>query len=325
MEFNQRCLDTLLSLPCVIDETKILTETPIFATAEKIDNTVYLLYVNKGESLSEFLRRVYQGDGPYHMDCSVYSQLVSKVLSDKWPTDGGELLLFIDTGVGGFMLWEEKIPQMGYITASDIYLNKYLCRMATSCKGQWCVKTSQDQYLGLSKNGPRVLSLSSWASLLRSGLFSYLENEISCSYADPLTRTLLYLYAKTGKIDSWGIFYEKGICDTIVQCASDGRFDSSCIIVRPGSLYPRCHILPIGFDSMWNTDRPPFAFRYFFNDEAAHTAAQVNTDSGTATRPTQPVLKDAKKPKHHRATYSDKNKHMRPVYRPTYKCKNPYR
>ena len=215
MEFDKSCVDTLLSLPCVIDDTKILTETPIFTTAEKIEDTVYSLCVNEGESLSDFLRRVYQGDGPYPMDCSVYSQLASRVLSDKWPSNGGELLLFIGRDLGDYMLWTEKIPQMGYIAASDISINQYLCKTETSCKGQWCIKVSPDQYLGLSQSGPMVLSLSSWAGLLRCGLFSYLENPRFNS--DPLHQ-LIRLYAKTARLDSWGIFYEKEECDVIVQC-----------------------------------------------------------------------------------------------------------
>ena len=142
-------LPGLLSLPCFIDDKQILTQIPIFTTAEKLDENVYIVTVNESESLAQYLRRVYDSDGPYAMDCSVYAQLVSTVLSGTWPSNGGKLLIYIGAKFGNIMLWNNKIPEMGYIGVCDPEVSNVLTKIPTASKGQWCICLGPDKYFGL--------------------------------------------------------------------------------------------------------------------------------------------------------------------------------
>jgi len=67
-----------------------------------------------------FLHRIYNGETPYKMDCSLFAQLGSLVLSNQWPKKKGDILLFVaNTELSTFMLWSDKIPEMSYISVTD--------------------------------------------------------------------------------------------------------------------------------------------------------------------------------------------------------------
>lgn len=215
-------LPSLLSLPCVIDSDRDLFQTAILATAESFDRTVYILTVKEGESLFEYLHRVYDGEGPYHMDCTIYAQLAAFVLSGKWPIKGGKILIFIAIELGDFMLWTEKIPEMGYISVCDEAVGSHLNKIPTSCKGQWCIRLSTDEYLGLASDGPHVFSMSTWVQRLRDGLISYSQTAAEPSLnINQILINLLYCYIKVGKVDTWGFYPQKGHCAVSAQWTED--------------------------------------------------------------------------------------------------------
>ena len=207
-------LQSLLLLPCVINSDKVLTETPIFTAAECFRENVYFLTVEKGESLSDYLHRVYGGNTPYEMDCSVYAQLSAAVLSGGWPIDGGKIAIYIGAEFGDFMLWNFKIDEMGYIGVSDVKVAGDLAKMATTSKGQWCIRISQDEYLGLGGDGPLVFSMGSWVERLRSGLIKYAGNLDN----NPITTSMLTFHIYSGKLNTWKFFTKKeNYEDTIVS------------------------------------------------------------------------------------------------------------
>src|SRR5687768_16105825 len=96
MELDLTNLNTLLALPCIIDEKKPFFLCPLLTKANKFEKAVYRLKVLPGEDVTALLRRVYGHDGPYHMDCLLYAHLASRVLNGTWPTKGGSLHLFLD-------------------------------------------------------------------------------------------------------------------------------------------------------------------------------------------------------------------------------------
>ena len=202
-------LPSLLSLPCVIDDTVPLTEKAIFTTAKFVDDNVYILTIHEGETLSDYLRRIYNNDGPYDMDCTVFAQLASKVLSAQWPINGGKIILCTGAKLGGFMIWSEKIPEMGYIGINDREVNNTVAKTTTSSKGQWCIRVSPNEYLGLSSDGPRTFTLEMWVESLRTGLINYSEisqrDMFTVDY-NTVLRNLLHCYGKLGKFDQWAFF-----------------------------------------------------------------------------------------------------------------------
>lgn len=214
MPLNITELAYLLTISAVIDDKFNLLDTPLFTTAEKLDDYVYLINILEGESLNDYLQRTYGHNGPYHMDCSVYAQLASYVISNQWPRNGGQLLIAIDRDLGSYMLWSFKIPEMGYITFADYKVYEILPYMYTSYKGEWCVQVSTEDCLGLTKDGPRVLSMDNWMTDIKAGLKLYYsavrEDE------NPIEQTrkgMMSLYEKMGMLEKWKFFTEREVID----------------------------------------------------------------------------------------------------------------
>lgn len=209
MNFNVDQVSLLLSLPCVINDDRILTETPIFTSSKRMDETVYAIYVNKGESLVEFLHRIYSGSPSYEMDCSVYSQLSDYVLTGRWPAEGGNILIFICKDLGEFMLLQVKSKEMGYISVDSADASENLSKMYTVHKGQWCTRISEDSYLGLSKEGPRIFSISEWVQFLVSGLVQHLQKP-AVSQCQVFLNNIISIQIQSGEFDNWGFFSQRG-------------------------------------------------------------------------------------------------------------------
>ena len=235
-------LKILLSLPCTIDETKDLRNIPLLITATKINDGIYFLNINPNESISKFLKRIHNHNGPYIMDCTIYAQLVSFVLTNMWPTNGGIIPIFICEDIGTLMLWINKTPEMGYIGVINDKIRANISSMMTHSKGQWCIRISKNKFLGLSSDGPYILSLEEWIIKLRNGLKKHMRDK-SISYRD---KNLLNLYIRSGKLSNWGFFIKSS------QPFIKARYNHNNIIIysNPNKIYrrndkvPRCSSKP---------------------------------------------------------------------------------
>lgn len=135
MSLDLSKLESLLSLPCFIPvDGSILTQCAILTKSHKICESVYCMHVLPKEDLQSLLKRVYESDGPYDMDCSVFAQLTSKVLDGTWPVNGGSIQIFIDAGC--FMSWTEKHPKMGYIGIKNKKVQNHVNTLPINAKGR---------------------------------------------------------------------------------------------------------------------------------------------------------------------------------------------
>src|SRR3989337_4085649 len=130
---NLSCIDTLLVLPCVIDSSCDFAHAPIITKAIETEDLVFRHQVFPGESLTAFLARIYDGTNKYDMDCTIYAQPASLVLSNKWPTTGGDIYLYMCASIGS-----NKIPQMGYLSVHDKKAATLLATLSTPDRGEWC-------------------------------------------------------------------------------------------------------------------------------------------------------------------------------------------
>lgn len=217
MKFETNQINALLSLPCVINDEKSLIETAIFATAEKEHEHVFAHQILPNESVGDFLRRIYQSEGPYEMDCSTFGQLASYVLGGTWPgstSNGGPIIIAIGApGVGDVMLWSDKIPEMGYISVTGQENSAILTKIPCASKGQWCIQVDDDKFLGLSRDGPRLISFGEWIARLRDGLVAFADvdsfNMRSSDFYMLASRNLIACLLDDGQLNEWGFFTQK--------------------------------------------------------------------------------------------------------------------
>lgn len=220
-----------MALPCVIKSERLFFDIPLVAKARKFNETAYFLDVEPNENIEACLKRIYGHDGPYDMDCSLYAQMASIVFSEAWPSGGGVINLFLGTDFGGFMLWRTKIAEMGYITVASPKIAKHLSEMATTSKGQWCIRVSDNQYLGLASDGPKLLSLQEWVERLRTSLEEYSKDVDHRPHflrfgqmpdIQHIRRILLDLYFKTGEMDKWAFFSQQNYEHIYAQYTPEG-------------------------------------------------------------------------------------------------------
>lgn len=231
--FQSLCLndlESMVSLPCRINESHILLETPILARAVKSAPYIFRHEVLCGESLLTFLDRIYQNSVVYNMDCSVYAQLVSLVLSGKWPTNGGKINLALCADADGSnMVWDCKIPQMGYFSVKDKETHELIQTAPITSKGQWCVQISENKFLGLARDGPRVLTMEEWVSRLMDGIKQYVADDPRNSLISSqdylrhcAIKGIIICSIKLGKFDKWGFFDVKGFPSIVSKQTIDG-------------------------------------------------------------------------------------------------------
>jgi hypothetical protein len=210
---NLSRVDSLLSLPCVIDVSKCVMTLPIFSKALSNESGVFIHRIGPGESLSEFLYRLYDGDEHYYMDCSIYAQLASLVLTESWPGDwlkylgGGDITLYLPHQAGP-TLWRTKPIQMGYIGIVDCQILEQLSLLPIAFKGEWVVRTGENKFLGLSEDGPLPMSIEDWVQYIRSKLEKYSYIDESCTNQPPeyFQKLLVRSYFERGDKDRWGFY-----------------------------------------------------------------------------------------------------------------------
>jgi len=126
-------LEELLALPCEIRSVNLLE---VLLLNQPLDDRIFVQKVLPGETLATFLNRVYQGQRPYLMDCSCFAQLADLVLSGRWPHEGGNIMLCLDSlSLSGYLLWERKSLQMGYFGTMDPETNVFTTTLPTTSKG----------------------------------------------------------------------------------------------------------------------------------------------------------------------------------------------
>ena len=214
---NLSALNGLISLRCIIDDSLYLLETKILSTAKRLSIFEFEHTVIVGETLDDFLFRIYQGAKQYEMDCTIYAQLASLVLTDKWPYDGGKFyLIMAGNQESQDKLLLAKISQMGYITVTSKKVTKYLQDLPTSAKGEWCIQIAGNKFLGLACSGPAIWSMEEWVSELRQSIKIYIGDRAipvrMTDYhllKDNCIKGILDCYFNLGKMDEWG-FYNIG-------------------------------------------------------------------------------------------------------------------
>jgi hypothetical protein len=217
---NFKHLENLMKLPCFIDGSSILIQKPIIATGIAINKSEFRQYVKKGESLSDFLKRIYHGAKKYDMDCSIYAQLISLVLSDKWPKEGGQITLYIADEISGPKLWNNKISEMGYIGNSHNDVATTLSKLPITFKGQWVIQIDQNNFIGLTDSGPIITTMEEWVTSLRTKLLDfstdYENNEdfeifslLGASHneiASMAAQKAIAIYFRNNKMNKWGFY-----------------------------------------------------------------------------------------------------------------------
>jgi hypothetical protein len=205
----------ILSLPCYVTNSKSVKTVPLLATATKVGTSEFIQKVLPGESLPDFLKRIYHGAEKYDMDCSIYAQLISLVLSDKWPKEGGDVVLYIDDEISGPKLWRSKIPEMGYIFALNPNVAEALIKTETIFKGQWVIQIEKNQFIGLTNLGPVVMGLEGWVTCIRDGLLDFSKDvgELVLESNSSALENLLYLrknligvYLELKLLDDWVLY-----------------------------------------------------------------------------------------------------------------------
>lgn len=88
--------DEFLKLPCVLMSGIPFHEYPLITKAitDKGLPDTFIHKILPGETLSMFLARIYDNADKYVMDCSLFAQLISIVMKDGWPVDGGPIILY---------------------------------------------------------------------------------------------------------------------------------------------------------------------------------------------------------------------------------------
>lgn len=226
---NSAQLAALLELPCVMpDSSQSLFDLPILASAERFGTCEFLQTVMMDESLADFLRRVYNGAKTYTMDCSIYAQLVSIVIGNKWPIDGGYIFLyFVNENAHHF--WSTKIPELGYITSSNPEVATELLTFPTNAKGQWAVRVGKNDFLGLGNQGPALMTVEQWIMELRAELKEFAKYHLTVSVF-ALSHKELYRFAGSGvvhswfhldKLNDWGFYTQRGYAAITVKVTGD--------------------------------------------------------------------------------------------------------
>lgn len=228
---NLNHLNTLLGLPCIIDGNKSLLKCPIIASANQVGSSHFTHTVNPKETLPMFLKRVYNDANSYDMDCSIYAQLVSNVLSDRWPTDGGNISLYIADDDGAIPLWDSKIDEMGYIGVSNKELADTLNNLPITFKGQWTIRIRDNEFLGLMVEGPTVMTMQQWVSHLRSKMEAFASERSDMPRFSEFSptkmalfagRNLLNIYFMTDRMNKWGFYSRPGFASIKAKWTSEG-------------------------------------------------------------------------------------------------------
>jgi len=214
MTLNLTYLEELLSLGCFIDGEEILFNIPILALSEQVKPFQFKHKILPNESLRNFLYRIYDGEMQYNMDCSLFAQLASLILSNQWPTNGGNIMLFIAKDEeAGSLLWETKIPQMGYISCSDFEVAQTLSKLPVISKGQWVIQIEKNKFLGLAEElGPVIMTMEEWVKRIRHKLytFSMLENLPFVLSGQDVSlfanKGLVRIFFKEERMNQWGYY-----------------------------------------------------------------------------------------------------------------------
>lgn len=221
MNFN---LDTVLNLPCTISKARSVEEIPLLSFAikprtnyslalqqlkteplgykDEISNR-YFLKVFSGETLHMFLQRIYYGAGIYEMTSLLYIQLISIILGGMWPIH--EDYIGFDTERS--LIWKHKYPEVGCINVADIMAAQALSILSTPFKEQWVLQINTEELLGLTIDGPKIMSMEQWISYLYIHLKEYSEQEFeltdNMSVIDQAERSHVELCFELYGMNTW--------------------------------------------------------------------------------------------------------------------------
>jgi hypothetical protein len=212
-------INLVINLPCIInDNYHSLHQLPILSKAIN-ESGIYRHNIIKGETIDKFLARIYENsefyskkDEPFHeyfarkkqgikyynMDCWTYAQIVSLVLNGEWSVQsnkdiGGQIIIYNNSELS----WIEKVKDVGYIRVIDPGIMTFLNSLRIICKGQWVIMISEDKFLGLSMNGPKIATLFEWINELMVDLKTYSKENI-----------ILQKCFEEGYMSEWGFYLQ---------------------------------------------------------------------------------------------------------------------
>lgn len=133
-----------------------------------------------GEDLTTLLHRNYTGAKLFEMSCEVFAQLAYAELTGKLT---GKLLLHIG----------EREPQhelIGCIHLNNDYNTEPACGFYDTIGNwhRWTIRIGQNDYLGLTESGPKILTLKEWAKELREKLLIFRQDYKSSEERDLIER-----------------------------------------------------------------------------------------------------------------------------------------
>jgi len=189
------------------DDADDLTKSPL-TTTDKFGILGIYQHDLKGKSVEEFLSEIY-GDPSYKMDCSLFTQLIHHDSKKSILT-----LILPITDHAKLILWDIFPFNVRYMGLDDDRALEICCEISTSHKGIFLTKLDNERYLGLSDDGPLILSQQEWAQYCSGGLRKWLDGEHKrhSSLSVEYSRTkILECLLKMGKLDKWSL-YNDGCC-----------------------------------------------------------------------------------------------------------------
>lgn len=240
-------LEIILSLPCVMASIPLM-ETPIIKYAKQIEDLqIFRHTVNNGESLEKFLERIYDGADEYQMDCSIFAQLVSRVLSGDWYEDDVITLSIDDGRASGLFLWADKHLCMGYISVIDVEAANILQSLPIDSKGQWVYQIDDNLFLGLSSYGPKILTLEEWVGQLSNDIYSWIISRntrsyvLNCDILELANKLLLRAYYTNDRINNWGLYFIQGRPTIVIKLSMNSSSHKSYYTIPPSDV--ECYII----------------------------------------------------------------------------------
>jgi len=138
-------------------------------------------------SLLEFLDKIFQGRIP--ADCSLFLQIL---LQKDFKNRNVTLALGLSADAGIDVHVHTAELEIGRYTVKDVTLHSLLRNSSCTAKSQWVIKTGLDQYLGMTRNGPKIYSDLEWRTHMANGINSWLRDDELLCFNGTLLQQAMY-------------------------------------------------------------------------------------------------------------------------------------
>jgi len=145
------------------------------------------MIINIGEiSLLDFLVNIFNGQIP--ADCSLFLQIL---LQKDFKNRNVTLALGLSADAGIDVHAHVAGLKIGHYSTKDVTLHSLLQKSTCTAKSQWVIKTGMDQYLGMTKNGPKFHSDLEWRTHIADGINDWIRDVEKCFSDDTLLQRAL--------------------------------------------------------------------------------------------------------------------------------------